>query len=343
LKASVAVGKSYSGTLECTASVADGTATISDVKSALTIFTPEGAQISATLTDSGKAYLEFRARVSYATDAEDGLLMLDSVEDIQNSLGTIDPGNELAYAAWRAMSSSNGRTVYAVRVTADTADAFLAAMQKTESNTNAYAFVPVTNKKECIDAVVDFNESMSTPAVQKWRMTFVGVDLDTTTADSVDGKGQNLTGDFYKTGNKNYFQISEANIANGFSFSDYAVGDKILLADTPYEIKAISAENTVLLSSGPDTSSPAVTVSIKRTDSPQGNKAYVTSVASSLNSRRAVVVWCDHGRADGKTISSAYIAAEIAGLTSAVEPQQGITRTEIKTVDEAPRMYTRYS
>jgi hypothetical protein len=269
--------------------------------------------------------------------------MLDSVEDIQNSLGTIDPGNELAYAAWRAMSSSNGRTVYAVRVTADTADAFLAAMQKTESNTNAYAFVPVTNKKECIDAVVDFNESMSTPAVQKWRMTFVGVDLDTTTADSVDGKGQNLTGDFYKTGNKNYFQISEANIANGFSFSDYAVGDKILLADTPYEIKAISAENTVLLSSGPDTSSPAVTVSIKRTDSPQGNKAYVTSVASSLNSRRAVVVWCDHGRADGKTISSAYIAAEIAGLTSAVEPQQGITRTEIKTVDEAPRMYTRYS
>lgn len=343
LTASVSVGKSYSGTLECTATVADGTATISDVNSALTIFTPEGTQISATLTDSGKAYLEFRARVSYATDAEDGLLMLDSVEDIQNNLGTIDPGNELAYAAWRAMSSSNGRTVYAVRVTADTADAFLAAMQKTESNTNAYAFVPVTNKKECIDAVVDFNESMSTPAVQKWRMTFVGVDLDTTTADSVDGKGQSLTGDFYKNGNKDYFQIAEANIANGFSFSDYAVGDKILLGDAPYEIKAISAENTVLLSSGPDTAGTNVTVTIKRTDSPQGNKAYVTSVASSLNSRRAVVVWCDHGRADGKTIPSAYIAAEIAGLTSAVEPQQGITRTEIKTVDEAPRMYTRYS
>lgn len=343
LTASISVGKSYSGTLECDASITDGTATISNVTSALSIFTPEGTKITATLKDSGKAYLEFRARVSYTTDAEDGLLMLDSVEDIQNSLGTIDPGNELAYAAWRAMSSSNGRTVYAVRVTADTADAFLAAMQKTESNTNAYAFVPVTNKKECIDAVVDFNESMSTPQVQKWRMTFVGVDLDTTTADSVDGKGQNLTGDFYKTGNKNYFQVSEANIANGFSFSDYAVGDKIVLGSDPYEIKAISAENTVLLSSGPDTAGNDVTVTIKRTDSPQGNKAYVTSVASSLNSRRAVVVWCDHGRADGQTISSAYIAAEIAGLTSAVEPQQGITRTEIKTIDEAPRMYTRYS
>lgn len=338
LTASVFVGKSHSGTLKCKVSITDSTVSISDIQQVK----PEGTNISATLTNSGKAYLEFRARVSYATDAEDGILMLDSVEDIQNNLGTIDPGNELAYAAWRALASSNGKTVYAVRVTDDTKDAFLTAMQKTESNTNAYAFVPLTDNKDCIDAVVDFNESMSTPEVQKWRMTFVGADLDTTTEDSVDNKGQTLNGTFYKNNSKYYFQISKSNINNGFSFSDYVVGDTIKLSNDTFEIKAISAEDTVLLSSGKDTKQTA-DITIKRTDSPQGNKAYVTSLASSLNSRRAVVVWCDRGRADGQTIPSAYIAAEIAGLTSAVEPQQGITRIEIKTIDQAPRMYTRYS
>jgi hypothetical protein len=62
-----------------------------------------------------------------------------------------------------------------------------------------------------------------------------------------------------------------------------------------------------------------------------------------LNSRRAVVVWCDNGRADGKVINNAYLAAEVAGLTSAIEPQAGMTRMEITSIDSAPRMYTRYT
>jgi hypothetical protein len=40
---------------------------------------------------------------------------------------------------------------------------------------------------------------------------------------------------------------------------------------------------------------------------------------------------------------NAYIAAEIAGMTSRYEPQAGLTQAEVSTIDAAPDMYSKYS
>jgi hypothetical protein len=42
-------------------------------------------------------------------------------------------------------------------------------------------------------------------------------------------------------------------------------------------------------------------------------------------------------------IPNKYVAAEVAGLRSAVIPWQGLTLTEINSITDAPAMYTRYS
>jgi hypothetical protein len=38
-----------------------------------------------------------------------------------------------------------------------------------------------------------------------------------------------------------------------------------------------------------------------------------------------------------------YIAAELAGLRSAVQPQQGLTNTQVESISAAPSMYTKYN
>lgn len=343
---SVKVCKEYTGDLGVNdVEVAENNASLTiGVDSQVEVYTPQGV-FTADIAGNQKAFVEFRARV--IDSSETGVIYLNSVEDIQDHLGAIDVNNELAYACYRALTSAGGRSVVAVRVTEDTADAFLAAMQKTDSNSQVYAFVPVTTNKECISAVVDYNEQMSTPTVQKWRMTFVGSELDTKKPDVVDAENQLLKGTFYTEGEgdaaKHLFQISSMNIDNGFSFTDYVVEDSIVYNDTKYTIKSILAENLVLLTNSPTSITQEVAIKIERTDSAQGNIASAEKLASSLNSRRVVVVWCDNGRADGVVMHNAYLAAEIAGLASATEPQAGLTRTEIKTIDEAPRMYTRYT
>lgn len=308
-----------------------------------------GAEVKGTMmTLTGKVYAEFRVRVSYAHPESDPIMILSSVDDIVNNLGSITPQNELAYACYRAISGSQGREVYAVRVHEDTAEGFLTAMQKTEANDRVYAFVPVTNNTDCMDAVVEFNNTLSSPILKKWRITLVGADLDTEQKQVVDPAGKDLVGSVISApGNTFYFEVSEGNINAGFNCNDYSVGDTIdILADGSVQesltVTGIVAEN-VFAVSGATKSQTSVDFAVKRSDSAQSHVAYVSDLASKFNSRRTVVVWCDGGRSDGRIISNVYIAAEVAGLTSAVQPQQGLTNTEITTIDSATRMYTKYT
>jgi hypothetical protein len=297
--------------------------------------------VTATLAvGAGKVQAAYRVRVTSALDSEDGIIKLNSISDIQNALGSIDVNNELAYACYRAMVGSQGRQVYAVRVTADKAEAFTKAMEKTESNTNVYAFVPVTANPECMKAVVDFNETMASPVNKKWRITLVGADLDVRTAVTKDNSGVALQ---CNVDTKGMLIVDEENCNNGFSFHQFSVGDKVTVSKEIYKITSIIAENAVQLDNMPLTEISLAEFSISRSDTAQANIATVKHLANTFNNRRAVVVWCDNGKSAGVSIPNVYLAAEIAGLTSALLPQQGLTNTEITTIDSAPRMYTRYT
>lgn len=348
----VSVCKSFSGTLELPVEYSEGKVTVSSLDQAIIIKGKNNKSIECKLqSGTGKVYVEFRVLVSYARNNNNGIIAINTIEDIQNQLGNIDVNNELAYACYCAISGSAGKTVYAIRVDDVTPEAFLYAVKKTESNNAIYSFVPVTSDVACMEKVIEFNDSLSTAVAKKWRINFIGVDVTNASPTTVDNKGMKLKGTFYSTvsgtATTHLFELSEDTISNGFDFEQYSVGDYIQMQDAEikdkYIIKQVFANNLVALNVGPTSTNQEVSVQVTRSNSVVSNINYAKSVASKFNSRRTVAVWCDGGKKSGVHVNNVFISAEIAGLASSALPHQGLTNTEIKSIDNANRIHTMYS
>lgn len=328
----------------------------------LPITSVSGNRISSSIESGvGRVYPEYRVRVTYNNDS---IIRIDSLTQLQNQLGTIDPDNELAYGCYRALSGGEGYSVYAVRTTGDDAKAYAEAIAKTEANTQVYAFVPLTSDTEALQYVVDFNETLSSPQNKKWRITMIGASFEDGQSIKYDPKGTKLNASSETTGNAKeaYVQISDNNVDNGFSFKSYGIGDIIssittstsddgegntITTETSTEegvITEIISNNFVKIETKDDFkdfADSAIKITVQNTIT--GNIEYVTSLAQKFNNRRVVVVWCDNGTSGGVKMHNAYIAAEIAGMTSRYEPQAGLTQADITTIDAAPNMYSKYS
>jgi hypothetical protein len=104
---------------------------------------------------------------------------------------------------------------------------------------------------------------------------------------------------------------------------------------SPYEIEFKEATT----SSGPQQ------ITATRKDSAANVVKYFQE--RNIGSRRCVNVWSDNPVAFGTNssvrIPVKFVAAEIAGLRCALLPQQGLTMTELRSIDAAPNMYTRFS
>lgn len=84
-------------------------------------------------------------------------------------------------------------------------------------------------------------------------------------------------------------------------------------------------------------------MTMKKANTSKNHVAWLHGLANQINNRRGVLVWCDGGVYDGKYINSAYLAAEVAGICSAVLPQQSITLTEIQSITSCSSMYLNYT
>jgi hypothetical protein len=94
---------------------------------------------------------------------------------------------------------------------------------------------------------------------------------------------------------------------------------------------------------------PAIRFEIWRADTSNSQATYAGNIATGLDDRRVVNVWIDNptvlnSLAQYVVTPVYYVAAEIAGLRSALLPQQGLTYTQLQySVTAAPTMYTKYT
>lgn len=305
----------------------------------------------------GELYPEFRVMVIHPDDDE--VIELHSISEIQDKLGTIDPANEIAYAADCAREGAAGRSVYAVRVQGNTKEDYLAAMRKTDSNAYTYCFVPVVDGSgeediDIIQAVVDFNYDKSQPEVQMWRQTYCGIDA--VGEQEVKFVGQGSTGTvaaYVNADDEGLFTLVQLGTA-GRSFRSLNIGgtegslhsgDFIVnkTSGARYKVKSVLSDTMVKLVSGPATYTSITDLGIVLADNSANYTRLVTGLADSLATRRAKVVWTDNGTNNGVMVSNAFNAAFIAGLRSATVPQQSLTRSEVTSISACPRMYTRYT
>lgn len=294
----------------------------------------------------GQVYLSYRLQEIHE---DEGVLELEDTTSIQQTLGTIAPENDLAYAAYCALKGANGRTVYAVRTRGTDRAAFTEACEKTDSDSSYYNFCAVTDDVTCMDAVTTFNAAQSTPARKHWRITFVGPKAvsEYQVADS-----KTITAMVTYNSGKTYVQLPDSNPAipgfkeiplNGVT-TELHTGDKVEINGTKYVIDSVS-DKTLVIYNGLTSASGAGNATIKlfKADTAANAAEYAAAVASSFADRRVTVVWSDHAMGIDGTLDNKYIAATVAGMSSAYEPQAPLTRAEVPTVASAARMYTRYT
>ncbi len=115
-------------------------------------------------------------------------------------------------------------------------------------------------------------------------------------------------------------------------------------------VQTVLENDELILVTGPASPvSPAVRFEIWRPDTGPSQAQFIGDRSNNFLDRRVINVWCDSPmKPDANGIQQVqelfYLAAEIAGLRSAVLPQQGLTYTEMNfSVTSAPLMFTKYS
>jgi hypothetical protein len=300
----------------------------------------------------GRGQLLVSYRAQRTTTSTESLIEIASVSDITDKLGTIDMENEIAFGANEAFSGSQGKVIYALRVADDTTTAYSDSLKKIEATDMVYALTPMTDKQSVQQLVATHCESMSQKDVKNFRRCYVGTDSPGSYAALSRYNGSVIQVSITVSNAGYVLDVVTAGV--NLETFDVTQGDIVKMIDSngnytgaSYTIAQVTDANTVYLTTGPVSSQTQVFAEFWKADTPESQAAYVADVSEALGSRRAINIWVENGTRiiDGvrTVIPNKYVAAEVAGLRSAVIPWQGLTLTEINSITDAPAMYTRYS
>lgn len=309
---------------------------------------------------SGKLSVYFRA--TRKVDDLEAVLTIRSLGDL-DQLGTIHIDNWLAYGAYMAFQGSQSARVYALRTNGDTVADFQAALNKIRSTDYYYALAPMTDRDDVKELVAAHCDEMSNKYNRNFRRCYVGTD---TPEDLMIWKTKQ-TGDLRigvvdKVNNRIVIDDNDQSVSN--FVTDLSIGDTITIGvtqDDDGKIEADSGEKLTIKRiisqyevefNETTTLSGAQQLTATRKNSSDNVVKYFQE--RNIGSRRCVNVWSDNpvqfarGGAMGLSSESArvpmkFVAAEIAGLRCALLPQQGLTMTELRSIDAAPNMYTRFT
>lgn len=312
-----------------------------------------GSQDCALRDGKGTLYPSFKALKTVATT--EGIIPIDTVSDIVSNLGTIDLDNELAFGANECLSGANGKSIYALRVSADNTTEYAKALRKIESTDSVYALCPLTEDTEVQLAVASHCASMSAKDVKNFRRCYVGTDSPgeyVVQARGTDGTTKLLV-DVTVAGDSIFADLTNGGTIDLTTLS-LTEGDLLKVIDSngaytgdEYEIEQITDSNSMYLTTGPTVSTSNIKVEFWKADSSDSQIKYVKDISQALANRRAANVWVENGtriiNGVSTVIPNKYVAAEVCGLRTAVVAWQGLTMTEITSVTDAPAMYTRYT
>jgi hypothetical protein len=301
------------------------------------------------VTDRGTLTVAFKAGV--LPGLVEGPIKVTSMAALSNGqLGELSSQNDLAYGAYLALSGSGNTSVSALRTSEDSVSAFTAALNKIRATDIYYAITPLTDSLAVANFVALHCEEMSGPEKMNFRRSYFGTDSPgrytawDTLSDGTYRKAT-LVGDTVT--------VSAAHEAVSNFNSEIApvyVGDLIRFSSLAADlvITEITSSTTVRVSGAPPLGVvEATTFQLIKPDTADNTIDYVIGRSLAIANRRAINVWCDRPTAlfngASTAVSSKFLASEIAGLRSALRPQQGLTMTEITAVDEAPAMFARFT
>jgi len=256
-------------------------------------------------------------------------------------LGEDSEDNWLAHGAIKALRGNADRVVYVLRTAADTTEAFAAALAKVSKSDLYYTVAPMTDSLEVQQLVGAHVTASSTPVVRNFRRAYVGTDTP-----GVYDRWSTLTNGSYRQATilNSVLTIEAADRPSSvFVIRDIGATMYVASLGQSYTITDVLNEYEVELDiSGAVVVSSPSAVTLTRPADAESTADFVVSRSITLSDRRLTNVWADNPVSDG-FVPAKFMAAEIAGLRCALEPQQGLTRTEVESVDSVTGSYTRFS
>lgn len=311
----------------------------------------------AAYGSSGKISVYFRA-VKKVSEL-DRVITINSLSDL-DQLGPLHVDNWLAYGAYQAFKGNQSTRTYVLRTGGDTVEDFQDALNKIRSTDYYYALAPMTDLDAVKELVAAHCDEMSNKFNKNFRRCYVGTDSPTGfRVWGVKSNGELRQATVDATNKRIVIDDNDQAVSN--FLTDLSVGDTVTLGVTMTG-GAIDAESgepvtiTRIISSSEveytgTATAGLVTLTATRKDSAANVVKYFTE--RNIGSRRCVNVWSDNPVTFGTNTQNVsfnsvrmpmkFVAAEIAGLRCALLPQQGLTMTELLSIDSAPGMYTRFT
>ena len=274
--------------------------------------------------------------------------------------GAKDLDNELGFGASAALSGSQGKPIYVGRVESDDLAGYQEVLRKAENIDALYAHAPMSDDLDVQIAVRQHVDLMSNESNKRWRRAYISTN---TPSDYrvIGGPSNIVSATITATEDGNVLvndpdgSFISSNVQHGdlyrTNFTSDSWGDPKFdnSADGGYIVHRVIDEESLLLKSGPTKpANVARRYEIWKKDNAENIADFIAARSSSFASRRVSNVFCDGGQYltddnEFVTIDSKYLAAEVAGLRTAVLAQQGLTNTEVALVASAPAMYVKYN
>ncbi len=323
------------------------------IQQRVTGYPAELDSVKTAMDGSGTVAVSWRATIPVGTT--EGLFPVDSTQDIIDNVGSDALESELGFGLAKALSGSQGKRIYGLNTGDASREAFQAAILKLESANYIYAIAALTENE---DVMRDFSQHArlaSRKEIKRFRRVYVGTD----SPGEYPIMDQREDGTPYlatiTAGDNGYNLVTFTEADVNLELRTISRGDKFYLpgTDETFIIDRVSGPDTLVLEVGPLAAIAETTAQVIAADTPEniGRFVYGRSqrIGTNVEERRRINnVWTDHGVYDDGIGTAVHIpnrfgAAEIAGLRTAIQPQQSLTRTEVSYITDAPSMFTRFT
>lgn len=326
--------------------------TLGSIQQSVSGYASEFDSVKTAIDGSGQVAIQWRSLIPVGST--EGLFAVDTTADIINRLGSDALESELGFALSKALSGAQGKRVYGLNTGGTSREDFQAAILKLEAANYIYAIAVLTDDEDIMRDFSAHARLSSLKEIKRFRRVYVGTDspgeypILSVHSDSSPYLATITSGD------NGYNLVTFTDAGVDLELITITRGDKLYLpgADTSYVIDRVTGPDTLVLSAGPVAAVPETSVQVIAADTAANVGRYVSGrsqrIGTSAEERRRINnVWTDNGiydNGDGviNVIPNRFGAAEMAGLRTAIQPQQSLTRTEVSFITDAPSMYTRF-
>jgi len=321
---------------------------------------------SAEDKNYGVLYVEYRA---WQQTLCNEINFMSDVADIDLVSGPLTPDNPLKWGLFKALSNSNGTPVgYASVCDPADAESWADVLGLLLGREDVYGLVPLTRDTTVLDLFAAHANSESSPEHGRWRVCWFSLGgipsipvvsdgsdipnhLEATTTDGEVCLA--VVEDDPLTSGTQYTQVRCTSDNGNFVTNGVQAGDKVrvLYSDDgfgtetyqEFVIDDVQSEDQLRLVSGPNAAiNVAAKMEIWRTLTATEESVEIAAHAGSFGSRRIRAVWPDYLESTGTVQEGYHLCAALAGLSSGVLPQQGLTNVAIAGFSNVNRTVSKF-